>query len=97
MTRKAIGDKDITLGNFCHKGVFKWMVILIGKWNRIIDIMNGRDNEYYSPENGRAYQEELLDTLTWFSKWKKDHDERVKNGSRTEYIFLLQRHGIVFK
>ena len=64
------------------------MVILIEKWNRIIDIMNGRDNEYYSPENGRAYQEELLDTLTWFSKWKNDHDERVKNGDRTEYNFF---------
>ena len=50
--RKAIDDKDITLGNFHHKEVFKSMVILIEKWNRIIDITNGQDNEYYSPENG---------------------------------------------
>ena len=56
--------------------------ILIEKWNRIIDIMNGRDNEYYSPEDGRAYQEELLDTLAWFSKWKKDHDDDLHTMQR---------------
>jgi hypothetical protein len=30
----------------------------------------------------------LLDTLVWFSRWKKLHDERVRVKLATEYIFF---------
>ena len=63
MMRKAIDDPDITLGSFNNKGVFTSLVVFIEKWNRIVDIMNGRD-EYYTSVNGRSIQEELLITLT---------------------------------
>ena len=43
-------DTNITLGSFPNKGVFTSLVVFIEKWNRIVDIMNGRD-EYYSEVN----------------------------------------------
>ena len=58
MMRKAIDDPDITLGSFNNKGVFTSLAVFIEKWNRIVDIMNGRD-EYYTSVNGRSIQEEL--------------------------------------
>ena len=87
MMRKAIDDPDITLGSFNNKGVFTSLVVFIEKWNRIVDIMNGRD-EYYTSVNGRSIQEELLITLTWLTVWKNDHDTRVEEGVNTIYNFF---------
>ena len=87
MMRKAIDDTNITLGSFPNKGVFTSLVVFIEKWNRIVDIMNGRD-EYYSEVNGRSIQEELLTTLSWLTVWKQDHDQRVEDGINTIYNFF---------
>ena len=88
MMRKAIDDDSITLGDFRNKHVFKSFVVFIEKWDRLVDIMNARDGVQYTPENGRAIQEELLKLLTWLTNWHNDHEEAVKQGMRTEYNFF---------
>ena len=83
--RTAIDDPDITLGTFRHNKVYDAsLVIFIEKWNRRVDILNGR-TECYSPANGWASQEELLTTLAWLTRWNNNHDDRVENGSATEF------------
>lgn len=87
MMRKAVDDPALVLGTFRQKEVFKPLIILIEKWDKLVDIMNGR-NYNYTPENGCAVQRELLTTLAWFTKWKNKHDKLVAAGKRNEYNFL---------
>ena len=84
MMRKAIDDPDIKLGTFENKRVFTSLFVFIERWNRLVDIMNGRD-KYYSPANGCSIQEELLSTLTWLTTWNNDHGEHVEKGINTEF------------
>ena len=64
MMRKVIDNPDIKLGTFENKKKITSLVVLIEKWNHLVDIINGRD-KYYSPVNRRSIQEKLLSTLTW--------------------------------
>ena len=88
MMQAAVDDDSVQVGNIRNKKILIPIIKFIIKWNRLIDIMNGRDGVYYTPENGRSVQEEMLDFLTWFTMWSNDHDKRVEAGARTEWIFF---------
>ena len=67
--------------------MFRSLIVFIEKWNALVDIVLGRRGRY-TRENGKTFQRELLIFLAWMSRWKADHDERVGDGKRTEYLFF---------
>ena len=71
------------VSNFNNKHAFQPVVVLIEKWNRMVDIMNCRD-DHSTPKNGDRIQKELLSTLRWFVKWNKDHNNSVEKGKWTD-------------
>ncbi|EJK60144.1 hypothetical protein THAOC_19553 [Thalassiosira oceanica] len=87
LLQKAVDDPTITLGTFRNKKVYTPLINLIRKWDELSDIVNKWDS-IYTPENGQERQRALLNILLWFQKWKDDHDERVKNKTRTEWNFF---------
>lgn len=87
MMRAAIDDDTVDLG-FNNKNVYIPLIYFCDKWNDIVDITNGRDGNYYTPQNGNAMQMKLLNILDWFSKWKKNHDDAVVSGDKTEFNFF---------
>ena len=87
MVRNAVNDPNISLGSFRNKKVFRSLIVFIEKWNSLVDIVLGR-RWRYTRENGKTFQRELLIFLAWMSRWKADHDERVNDGTRTEYHFF---------
>ncbi len=88
MIKKAIEGDSISVGNIQNKQILTLLMHFIEKWNRLVDIMNGRDGKYYTPENGREIQRVLLKHLTWLTKWKISHNEGVKKGEQTEWNFF---------
>jgi regulator of replication initiation timing len=87
MIRAAIDDTTVTLEPYRNKKVFYPLVHYIERWDKLIDITNGR-HEKYTPENGEEITEKLLEILSWFCKWKNSHDEDVKKQLKTEYNFF---------
>ena len=86
MIREAIADLEITLP-FRNRDVYNHLADLCDKWNEVVDICNGKDGDH-TPDNAVERQQKLLDTLSWFSGWKKLHDERVAKGEADEYNFF---------
>ena len=64
------------------------MIEFVDRWNRLVDICNGRDGKNFTPANGRSKQKELLDILVWFTEWKKEHDADVAAEKANEYNFF---------
>lgn len=87
MMRAAVDDPDVKLG-FNNKYVYLPLIHLCEHWNKVVDITNGRNRDFYTPKNGLQKQRELLDILDWFSKWKMEHDAAVENGKKTKYNFF---------
>jgi len=85
MLVEAVDDDSIKVP--LDKSKYAHLIEFIEKMNRLVDICNGRDGNW-GPDNGRAVQKELLDTLAWFWNWRKNHDERVKEEKGTEYNFF---------
>jgi hypothetical protein len=84
----AIADDDVML-SLRSKCMYNHVANLCDHWNVIVGICNGRDGPHL-PESAEQGQTGLLDMLTWFSRWKKLHDERVKEKQLTEYIFFAE-------
>lgn len=97
MIRDAINDDEVVL-SLKNKGIYNHIANLCEKWNDVFDNCNGRDGPH-AKGNTAERQKVLLDTLSWFSKWKSMHDDAMKkDGEKTTYfIFLQMKHGSVFK
>ncbi|KAL7527593.1 hypothetical protein ACHAXR_005041, partial [Thalassiosira sp. AJA248-18] len=88
MIRVAMGDEDLDL-ELKVRGMYTHLMNLCDNWNDVVDICNGKDGPH-TKDNGKERQEKLLDVLSWFSNWKKMHDEDVadKTKATNEYNFF---------
>jgi hypothetical protein len=82
----AIADDGVVL-SLRNKDMYNHVADFCEQWNEVFDICNGRHGPH-SPDNAVMRQTCLLDTLIWFSRWKKLHDERVRVKLATEYNFF---------
>jgi hypothetical protein len=89
MIHNAIADDRIVL-SLCVKGMYSHVTDLCECWKEVVDICNGRHGPH-SPGNAVMRQTCLLDTLVWFSRWKKLHDERVRVKLATKYNFFANK------
>ena len=91
LIRMAIVDDDVELP-LSNKNIYNHLANLCEKWNDVVDICNGVDDErkdsYHTPKNAKERQTKLLDTLDWFTRWKSLHDERVDSGDADEFNFF---------
>lgn len=86
MIREAINDEEVRLP-FENKNMYNHLADLCQYWDVVVDICNGRDDPH-TPKNASARQSMLLDILNWFTKWRKLHDQLVKEGKANEYNFF---------
>ena len=91
MMQAVVDDDLVQIGSIHNKNIRIPVIEFIEKRNRLIDVMNGRDRKYYTPENGQSTQEEMLDFLSWFTRWSDDQDMRVESGTRTEWIYFADK------
>ena len=68
MMQAAVDDDSVQIGSIRNKKNPIPMIRFIEKWNCLIDVMNGREGKFYTPENVRSTQEEMLDLLYWFTR-----------------------------
>jgi len=86
MIRAAIADPEIELP-FRNKGIYNHLADLCDKWNQVVDICNGKDGDH-TPDNAVERQEKILGILSWFSGWKKLHDQLVAKKEADESNFF---------
>lgn len=87
MLRAAVEDDTVELG-FKNKYVYMPLIHFCEMCNLLVDITNGRNRDFYTPQNGHQKQIQLLNILDWFSKWKMEHDAAVEAETKNQYNFF---------